>query len=479
MVFQNLRRTSRLAASLCMTVFFLAALSTSQTLAAASASQSPVQSQQSQVLTLAIGQAHVLNEPQVKRIAVGNGKVMQATALDDRQILIIPEATGQSTLHLWTRQGLERVLLVQVVPSDANRVHAEVSGLIGQDPNLKARVVGDKVVLEGSPSSESSSARVAEIAKRYPTVVNLVSRTATERMIAIDVRMVEIRRDAMQNVGVKWSSNAQGPSFGIIGDLHRSDRFLPGGAAQGVQGADVRSYAAPFGVVAGLATSLTSMLNLMVQNGDAVILAEPRLSCRSGGEAKFIAGGELPIPVQTGLGQTSVSFKEYGVKFDIRPTANENNMISAKIGTEISALNFDVKVKDIPGLSKRRADTEVNLRENETLIIAGLVTDEMSRHVDKVPALGDVPILGKLFRSRNFRDQQSELVVMITPRFVSGEMNAMNESLARPPADARALRQPDNASTPVPSPAPVERMTTPERVKQRINSIREPLPLLD
>jgi pilus assembly protein CpaC len=423
---------------------------------------------------LSVGQAHVINEPQVKRIAVGNGKILQATALDDRQILVIPESSGQSTLHLWGKQGVEKVIVITVVPSDANRLLSEVKAILGEDSGVGARIVGDKVIMEGSRFTDSTSLRVNEIAKRYPTVVNLVNRQGLERMIAIDVRMVEIRRDAMQNIGVKWAGQSQGPSFGIIGDLHRSDRLRPNGSGQGVLGMDVRERVAPFGTALSLATNITSMLNFMVTNGQAIILAEPRLSTKSGGEAKFIAGGELPIPVSSGLGQVSVSFKEYGVKFDVKPIAHENGLISAKIATEISALNFDVMIKDIPGLSKRRAETDVNLRENETLVIAGLVTDDMSRTIDKVPALGDVPILGKLFRSKQFREQQTELVVLITPRFVGGEMNVSQESFARD----HSAPQFDSNGVPQVQP-PIKPASTTREVSEKLKIAREPIKMLE
>ena len=160
------------------------------------------------------------------------------------------------------------------------------------------------------------------------------------------------------------------------------------------------------------------MLNLLVQNGDAFILAEPQLSCRSGGTARFVAGGEIPIPVSTGLGATSVMFKEYGVKFDVAPVASETGMIAAKIAAEISAINFEVVVREIPGLTKRRAETEVNLRDNETLVIAGLVSEESNGNLDKLAGFADLPILGALFRSRQFRDRRTELVIFITPRIL-------------------------------------------------------------
>lgn len=374
-----------------------------------------------QVIELYVGQAHVIDSGELRRIVIGNGKVIQATALDDRQVLVLPESVGQSTLHLWAKNGSEHRMVVNVVAADAGRMLAEVRAMLGAAPNLAARIVGDKIVVEGSGLSEEQVARLAEVSKRYPQIVNLVSRIGFERMIAMDVRMVEIRRDQMENIGVRWNGSMAGPSFGIVGDLHRSAALRPGGAAEGIAGVDVRPRIAPFATSLGLVSSLTSMINLLVQSGDAVVLAEPSLSCRSGGTAKFVAGGELPIPYSSGLGNVSVVFKEYGVKFDISPVASETGVIAAKIATEISAINFDVVVKEVPGLTKRRAETEVNLREHETLVIAGLMTDESTRNIDRLPALGELPILGGLFRSKAFRERQSELVVFITPRFVDAE----------------------------------------------------------
>ena len=291
--------------------------------------------------------------------------------------------------------------------------------MLGDARRVSARVVGDKVLVEGAEVSEEVSARIAEISRRYPQVVNLLPRVGQERMIAMDVKFIEIRRELLENIGVKWSPTAQGPTFQVIGDLHRSAALRPGGAAEG-SGLQIAPRIAPFASSLSIASSLTSMINLLVQSGDAAILAEPRLSCRSGGHARFVAGGELPIPVAGALGTASVSFKEYGIKFDVSPVASESGLIAAKIATEISSINFEVAVKEVPGITKRRAETDVNLRENETLVIAGLLTDESARNVDRLAGASELPVLGPLFRSRQFRDRQTELVVFVTPRFVDG-----------------------------------------------------------
>jgi len=379
---------------------------------------------------LHVGQVHLIRAGELKRVAVGNGKVIQATSLDGGQVLVIPEAPGQSSLHLWAVDGSESRFEIHVVPADANRLLAEVRAMLGEASRIRARIVGDKVVLEGNELSEEEAARMTEIARRYPQIVNLISRVGLERMIEMDVRMVEIRRDRLEDIGVRWNSGMQGPSFGIIGDLHRSAAFRAGGAASEA-GLEVRTRLPPFATTLGLATSIGSVINLLAQNGEALVLAEPRLSCRSGGSARFVAGGELPVPFASGLGTVSVGFKEYGVKFEVEPVASESGVIAAKIATEISAINFDVQVQDVPGLTKRRAETEVNLRENETLVIAGLLSEDASRSIDKMPGLGDLPILGALFRSREFRNNKTELVVFITPRFVTSTSDSQRAALER------------------------------------------------
>lgn len=373
-----------------------------------------------QTLQLAVGQAHVLNEPDVRRIAIGNGKVLQAAALDDRQVLVLPESPGQTTLLVWGRHGPPRTHVIQVIAAEQHRVYEEVQALLSGQGGLRVRTVGDKVLVEGDPANEEQGSRLQEVTRRYPGVINFAGRVGMERMISMDVKFIEMRRELLEDIGVRWNGSMNGPSFQVLGDAHRSKALQPGGTGDSA-GMEVRPRTWRPGLSLSLASSLTSRLQLMVQNGDAVILAEPRLSCRSGGHARFVAGGELPIPVSGALGSASVAFKEYGIKFDVSPVASSSGVIAARIATEISSINFEVAVKEVPGLIKRRAESEVNLREGETLVIAGLLTDEGSRNLDKVPAAGDLPVLGPLFRSRQFRDRQTELAVFITPRFVEGQ----------------------------------------------------------
>ncbi len=392
-------------------------------------------------LTLEVGQAHLIEAPGVRRIAVGNGKSIQATAIDKSQVLVLPEAPGQSSLHLWPRRGPPLAYRIRVVSTETGRLLAGVRSLLGGEGNLRVGLVGERVVIEGEQPSVAQTVRLQTLVETYPSLVNLVGEAGRERMIAMDVRMVEIKRSALENIGVRWDPAANGPSFGVVGDIHRGSAFDPGGAAAGV-GLETGSGVAPFSALFGVATSIRSMINLLEQNGDAVVLAEPRLSCRSGATARFVAGGELPIPQAGNLGAIDVQFKEYGVKFDISPVAGPDGLIRAKVATEISSIDFEVQVKDVPGLLKRRAETEVRLREGETLIIAGLLRQDAAGSIDKVPGLGDVPILGALFRSRMYREQQTDLVVFVTPRFVEDpalEAQARGDAIDTRMAEVRAM----------------------------------------
>jgi pilus assembly protein CpaC len=373
------------------------------------------------VINLAVGQAHVLDERDVRRIAVGNGRVVQVTALDRRQILLLPEAAGQSTLHLWGPNGAQRQYLINVTANDARRTADEINLLLNNSPRIRAHAIGERIVLDGSSPTEEDAFRSAEIVKRFPQAISLISRGGFERMIDMEVRMIEIGKNALERLGVRWQSGSgapyaiDGPAFGLIGDFKRSDAYKPGGSAEAA-GLAVRPRISPFAATASLMTSLTSMVDFLVQSGDAAVLAEPRLSCRSGGSARFVAGGELPIPVIGANGSASVQFKEYGVRFEVSPRLNDHGVISASLHAEISSINPEVSVREVPGLRKQSAATEVNLREGETLVIAGMISNEFSGAVDKIPGLGDLPILGKLFRSRRFQNRETELIVLITPR---------------------------------------------------------------
>ena len=394
-----------------------------------------------ETITLSLGQGHLMEVGQVLRIALGSGRVLQANWLDDRQLLLIPEAPGETTLHLWLKGGGIRKYQILVTESNSVRLAQDMNLLLGDNSGVRARALGDRILLEGQNPTEEGAWRAAELVKRYPQVISLVSRRGYEQMINLEVKMIEIGRNALKQLGVRWQGGGagdwavSGPSFGVIGDFKRSGAFLPEGGAAATRGFVVAPRIHPFATSASMVSSLSSMIDLMVQNGDAAVLAEPRLSTRSGGKARFVAGGELPIPMLNANGAASVDFKEYGVRFEVEPVVNAQGIISASLHTEISSIDDEVMVRGVPGLRKQSSNTDVNLRPGETLVIAGMVRNEMSGAITKIPGLGDLPILGHLFRSKRFRQRESEMVVLITPR--------LSEQGSAPAVDPRvqALQQ--------------------------------------
>ena len=394
-----------------------------------------------ETITLSLGQGHLMEVGQVLRIALGSGRVLQANWLDDRQLLLIPEAPGETTLHLWLKGGGIRKYQILVTESNSVRLAQDMNLLLGDNSGVRARALGDRILLEGQNPTEEGAWRAAELVKRYPQVISLVSRRGYEQMINLEVKMIEIGRNALKQLGVRWQGGGagdwavSGPSFGVIGDFKRSGAFLPEGGAAATRGFAVAPRIHPFATSASMVSSLSSMIDLMVQNGDAAVLAEPRLSTRSGGKARFVAGGELPIPVLSANGAANVDFKEYGVRFEVEPVVNAQGIISASLHTEVSSIDDEVTVMGVPGLRKQSSNTDVNLRPGETLVIAGMVRNEMSGAITKIPGLGDLPILGHLFRSKRFRQRESEMVVLITPR--------LSEQGSAPAVDPRvqALQQ--------------------------------------
>jgi len=356
-------------------------------------------------LDLYVGDSRVLQVNPV-RVAVGNGAVISVTTLPAGELLLLGESAGRTALQLWLRDGSQHRIVVDVAANDMEATLRTVRELLAGVDGVGARPIGNRIVLDGLAASGRAQDRAASIASLYPGVVlNFVGKVAWESMIHFDVRIIEVRSSALRDVGLRWRDDIAGPEAGIDADLVRND---PG-----------REQAWPPKLHLGWTSSLDSRIRLLEQRGDAVIVAEPMLSCRSGGNARFVSGGELPIPVFDPQGGADVEYKEYGVILDVKPVAEPDGAIFARIDTEVSEVDEAQRVLGVPGFLKRRSATEVNLREGETLVIAGLVHHNRSGDRRQVPGLGSLPVVGAAFRSRTRRGLDSELAIFITPRIVT------------------------------------------------------------
>jgi pilus assembly protein CpaC len=389
-------------------------------------------------LTLFKGEARVLDEPSIRRMAVGDGEVVSANLLDGRQILLLAEEEGQSSLHLWRRDGTETSYSITVASSDAGRMLSEVRALLGDANNVTARIVGDKIVLEGKDLTGEQARRIEEVGKRYPQIVNLISMVGLERMVSIDVSILEFRKSALRDLGIRWNTRAvNGPNYGIVGDIHRSDALAPGGSGSG-RLSPSGPLVSPFASYFGLTSTVTSLIDAAVNNNDATFLAEPRLTTKSGSSAKFLAGGEVPIPLANGFGNVTVQFKQYGVKLEVNPVVSDSGVVTTSVMTELSAIDSSFSVGELPAFITRRTETEVNLRAGQALVISGLFDGSSTKALEKVPGIGDIPVIGELFRSRQYRRNKTELVIFLTPRVIVTDEAPNTEAIEKANRDRAA-----------------------------------------
>ncbi|MEO8308948.1 MAG: pilus assembly protein N-terminal domain-containing protein [Pseudomonadota bacterium] len=352
-------------------------------------------------ITLTVGDSQILLAD-IRRVALGSGKIVSITTPERGQLLLLGESAGHTTAQLWLRDGSRHVLQINVHDQDLTARLEEVRQLLVGVAGVTARIVSDRILLEGDRVSEADHQRAISVVSLFPgLVLDFVGRLGWETMVQLDVRIVEVRRDQLRQLGLRWDSTITGPEVSIRA-----------GGGQGVH------------VSATLATTLGSRIDLLQQRGLAQTVAEPTLSCRSGGVARFISGGEVPIPVTDGLGAVDVQYKEYGVILEVRPRAESNGGIYAEVDVELSQVDSSVRVRDYPGFVKRRTSTAINAQAGETIAIAGLLARENSRDRQGIPGLSDLPVGSGLFASTKRQQRQTELVVLITPhRFEAGIEN--------------------------------------------------------
>jgi pilus assembly protein CpaC len=369
-------------------------------------------------LRLFVGDSRVL-DVRTERVAVGNGKVVSVSPVGGAQLVLIGHAPGSTVVQLWLRGGGMHRMTVQVAANDLAATLATVEGLLQGVQGLQARLRGDRIVLEGDAADARARERAASVAALYPGVVlDFVAKPGWEVMVHVDVRIVEFRRGGLRELGIRWRDEVDGPSAGVIADLLVNDRFrvLPPESRIPEDAFNPLPAKTGWRGYLGLSSVLDSRLRLMEQAGDATLVAEPRLSCRSGGSARFVAGGEIPVPVVNGVGSTDVEYREYGVILDVKPVADASGAIAARIETELSQIDATQRVAGIPGLLKRRSVTDVNLRAGETLVIAGLASRLRSMDDSGIPGLARMPWAGRLFGVRGRRNEDTEVVIFLTPR---------------------------------------------------------------
>ena len=397
----------------------------------------PLQAESPQItdhVTMYAGQALVQSAPgPIKRIAVGDGKTLEVKNVGTRELVLIGQRAGDTSIQLWMASGEQRSISVHVTAGNGEQMAESVRQMLGNDPAFTVSAAGNNVVVTGSNLSPGQAAAVDSIHKLYPDVINLTSAdpVAMKPTVLMQVRIMEFDKKAMHDIGIKWDTQVQGPVGGLLHDWQTNPYYRVIPPDPGLANLDKFPLRVP-GTPSyfGIASTIGSKINLAMQTGNAWELATPQLSAKSGGAADFLVGGQVPIPTSSTLGTTTVEYKDYGIKLHLEPLVNANGDISAKIETELSKIDPSVMVGPYPGFITRRANTEMNVHEGETIVISGLIDANASNTLDKMPGLGQIPVLGELFRSRNFQANRTDLVVFVTP-YVIDSQDQRNKDLIK------------------------------------------------
>jgi pilus assembly protein CpaC len=367
-------------------------------------------------------------------LSVANPGIADIATLSDRTIYVLGKAPGRTTLTLLGADGrLITNVDVQVSPDIAEFKERLSEILPGE--KIDVRTANGGIVLSGRVSSIRATSRAMELARRYSGAVSNMMIVGGSHQIMLKVRFAEMSRSVAKNLS---------SSIGVVGMSGNVD--VSAGAGQAVEG-----LAPPTSTTQGslgLAFSsgglpISVLLEALETKGLVRTLAEPNLVALSGNEAHFLAGGEYPVPVPGNDGNTSIEFRPFGVEMTFKPTLIEDGLINLVIQTAVSSLDASNSITangiNVASFNKREAQTVVEIRDGQSMAIAGLLRDDFTDLVGQVPWLGDIPVLGALFRSSDYSRKQSELVVIVTPHVVSpvdGDALTLPTDRIRPPTEA-------------------------------------------
>ncbi|WP_019672531.1 type II and III secretion system protein family protein [Psychrobacter lutiphocae] len=405
------------------------------------------------VMTLYVGQSEFINDNSITNVAVGSDEVINALPIGKKGVLLTGIKNGDTTIKVWRKNSVQSIN-THVYPANLPRMFNEIKYFIAKYPQISANIVGDTIVVEGENISEFDKSKIDNFLSQYKYITNLTranNQTADSndtRMVYFDVKIVEVTRSASQNLGIEWSSQVDGPRVGVIGEFKKSKAYKsqPGGID--FDGIPPGPHIRPFQTYAGLISSITSRINLMESEGTAKLIAHPVLSCRNGGNAEFLSGGQVPYSSASATGTPSVDFKDYGIKLDVSPIIQNDGSILANIKSEISEIDHAVQIDNVPGLLTRKTTTDFSLQNGETLVLSGLNYNRQSDTNSQVPGLHKTPFLGRLFKNESKVNAQTELLFIVTPFIYSEKQNPSNSITSKASEMVESLNM-DNKLLPV------------------------------
>ena len=422
-------------AVICLTRFAAAADQTAGSNAKPVQAQAPKpEADQSQTLHVVVGHSVMVRTPsRVRRILTGNPAVIESVLTSPQELVVTGKQPGGSSLMLWEEMGQNRMLDVFAdvdVTSLRNTLDQSFP-----DSGVEVQSQEDKVMLVGVVPSAAMAEQMLKMAANFSKeVVNglQVAQPPRQRQVSLKVRFAEADRSKLAAFGVNLFSTGAGNTVGAISTQQFGPTSLNN---QNQSGGSLLERFTQFNLSDLLNIflfrpdiNLGATIKLLQQNQVLQILAEPNLMAISGQPAHFLAGGEFPYPVVqnngggAGFGTVTIVFKPYGVKLEFVGTIEDNGTIRLKVAPEVSSLDYTNSITisgfTMPAIQTRRAETEIELKDGQSFGIAGLLDQRTTVQLSKVPGIGDIPVLGELFKSRNVNKTNSELIVLVTPTIV-------------------------------------------------------------
>jgi len=401
----------------------------------------------SSALSVSMSRAVVVETDQpFAEVSIANPGIADISTLSDRTLYVLGKSPGRTTLTLLAPDGrLITNVEIHVTPDIAEFKERLQQILPGE--NIEVRTANDGIVLSGTVSSIQKLDRALTLANRYaPQRVSNLMMVGGTQQVMLKVRFAEMQRSVSKELSGGLTMNVLNGSTGgalgggngglinsatAVGNIGAANSFDPTKTGGLFLGTTIGSL------------ELGVLLEALESRGVARTLAEPNLTALSGQEANFLAGGEYPIPIVDGDGNVAVSYKPFGVELNFTPRVIDGDQINLELSAAVSGIDPTVTVQNggfsVNGFSRRESTTTVEMRDGESFAIAGLLQDDFRDLSGQVPWLGDIPILGALFRSAEYERQQSELVIIVTPHLVSptrGEALALPTDRIRPPTEA-------------------------------------------
>ncbi len=412
----------------------------------------------------------ITSPARIKRVSVADPAVLDAIAVNPNQLLLNGKAPGAASLVIWDETGQSQTFDAYV-DLDVSGLRSQIRQVLPNEP-VSVDAQGSVVTLSGRVSSQAVADRVTQIAQamvpKKEDVVSLLEVPAapTTGEVLLAVKFADVNRSTLSQLGVNLFSTSNKLPFSTS-----TGQFSPPTVQSNttVAGNGTTTTGTPAVSSSGVPITLTQLLNIFIFRPDLnlgatiqaleeknllQILAEPNVLAETGKEASFVDGGQFPYPVVQGatggVPVVTIQFREFGVKLVFTPVITPDGLIHLKVAPEVSSLDFTnaltIQGFTIPSLITRRVESEMILKDGQSFVIAGLVNNQVTEEFQKIPGLGDLPILGKFFKSRSISKSDDELLVMVTPRIV--HMNA-------PPPQPSPPHFPDSFMPPLPGEKPL------------------------